>query len=26
VLRGICWAAKEPVDRLNELATIGARL
>jgi putative heme-binding domain-containing protein len=26
VLRGICWAAKEPVDRLNELVTIGARL
>lgn len=26
LLRGICWAAREPVDRLSELATIGARL
>lgn len=26
VLRGICWAAKEPVDRLVDLATIGARI
>ncbi len=26
VLRGICWAAKEPVDRLRELTTIGARM
>jgi type 1 glutamine amidotransferase len=26
VFRGICWVAKEPVDRLNDLLTIGARL
>jgi type 1 glutamine amidotransferase len=26
LLRGICWAAHEPVDRLSELATIGARI
>lgn len=25
VLRGICWTAKQPVNRLNELAPIGAR-
>ena len=26
LLRGICWSAKEPVDRLSDLATIGARI
>ncbi|MDB6040413.1 MAG: hypothetical protein JWM99_4254 [Verrucomicrobiales bacterium] len=26
ILRGIAWCAGEPVDRLSELATIGARL
>jgi type 1 glutamine amidotransferase len=26
LLRGIAWTAKEPVDRFNDLATIGARL
>jgi type 1 glutamine amidotransferase len=26
ILRGIAWTAKEPVDRFNELATIGARI
>jgi hypothetical protein len=26
LLRGICWAGQQPVDRLSELATIGARL
>jgi putative heme-binding domain-containing protein len=26
VLRGMCWAAGEPVDRLTELATVGARM
>jgi putative heme-binding domain-containing protein len=26
VLRGICWVAGQPLDRLGELATIGARL
>lgn len=26
LLRGMCWAAHQPVDRLSELATIGARL
>jgi putative heme-binding domain-containing protein len=26
ILRGICWTANEPVDRLAELATIGARV
>ncbi|HVK11919.1 MAG TPA: ThuA domain-containing protein, partial [Gemmataceae bacterium] len=26
LLRGIAWAAKEPVDRFNELATPGARV
>jgi type 1 glutamine amidotransferase len=25
VLRGICWSAHEPMDRLSELATVGAR-
>jgi putative heme-binding domain-containing protein len=26
LLRGIAWAAREPVDRLTELATVGARV
>ncbi|QDV37764.1 ThuA domain-containing protein [Tautonia plasticadhaerens] len=26
ILRGIAWVAGEPVDRFNELATLGARL
>jgi putative heme-binding domain-containing protein len=26
LLRGIAWSAREPVDRFNELGTIGARL
>ncbi len=26
ILRGIAWTAKEPVDRFNELATLGARM
>jgi putative heme-binding domain-containing protein len=26
LLRGIAWAAREPVDRFNELATVGARI
>jgi type 1 glutamine amidotransferase len=26
LLRGIAWTAKEPVDRFNELATLGARI
>jgi type 1 glutamine amidotransferase len=26
LLRGIAWAAGEPVDRFNELATLGARV
>ena len=26
LLRGIAWAASEPVDRFNELATPGARV
>jgi putative heme-binding domain-containing protein len=26
LLRAICWTANEPVDRLSELATIGARV
>lgn len=26
LLRGICWTAGEPVDRLNELVTPGARM
>jgi type 1 glutamine amidotransferase len=26
VLRGMCWAAGAPVDRLTELATVGARM
>jgi putative heme-binding domain-containing protein len=26
ILRGIAWSAKEPVDRFNPLATLGARL
>src|SRR5262249_48417965 len=25
VLRGLCWSAGEPADRLSELATVGAR-
>ncbi|HUF62377.1 MAG TPA: ThuA domain-containing protein [Verrucomicrobiales bacterium] len=25
-LRGLCWAAGQPVDRLSSLATVGARL
>lgn len=25
LLRGICWAGKEPEDRLSDLATVGAR-
>ena len=25
-LRGICWAAGQPMDRLVELSTIGARI
>ena len=25
-LRGICWAARQPMDRLVDLATIGARI
>jgi putative heme-binding domain-containing protein len=25
-LRGICWSARQPMDRLSELATVGARL
>lgn len=26
LLRAICWTAHEPVDRLSELATVGARI
>ncbi len=26
LLRGICWSARQPIDRLSELATIGARM
>ena len=26
ILRGIAWTASEPVDRFNELATLGARI
>jgi type 1 glutamine amidotransferase len=26
ILRGICWTAREPMDRLSELATVGARV
>ncbi len=26
LLRGIAWAAREPVDRFNDLVTVGARL
>jgi type 1 glutamine amidotransferase len=26
ILRSICWTAREPVDRLSELATVGARV
>jgi putative heme-binding domain-containing protein len=26
ILRGICWTAGEPADRLSELSTIGARV
>jgi putative heme-binding domain-containing protein len=26
VLRGVCWTAGEPVDRLSELITVGARV
>jgi putative heme-binding domain-containing protein len=26
ILRGLCWAGSQPMDRLAELATIGARL
>ncbi len=26
VFRGICWAGNQPIDRLAELAPIGARL
>ncbi|HZJ17610.1 MAG TPA: ThuA domain-containing protein, partial [Chthoniobacteraceae bacterium] len=26
LLRGICWTAHEPPDRLSELATVGARI
>ncbi len=26
ILRGIAWTANEPVDRFNELATLGARI
>lgn len=26
LLRGICWTAREPADRLSELATMGARI
>jgi type 1 glutamine amidotransferase len=25
-LRGLCWAAHQPIDRLSELITIGARV
>jgi hypothetical protein len=26
VFRGICWAGNQPLDRLTELAPIGARI
>ena len=26
LLRAIAWAAKEPVDRFNDLATVGVKL
>ncbi len=26
ILRGIAWTANEPVDRFNELTTLGARI
>jgi type 1 glutamine amidotransferase len=26
ILRAIAWTAREPVDRFNELATLGARM
>ena len=26
LLRGICWTARQPIDRLSELATIGSRM
>jgi hypothetical protein len=26
LLRGICWAGKQPVDRLGDLAAVGARI
>jgi hypothetical protein len=26
LLRGICWAGGQPIERLSELATIGARM
>jgi putative heme-binding domain-containing protein len=26
LLRGICWAGRQPVDRLSELASVGARI
>jgi putative heme-binding domain-containing protein len=26
VLRGVCWSANQPMDRLGELATVGARI
>ena len=26
LLRGLCWAAHQPVDRFAELVTVGARL
>ena len=26
LLRGMCWTAKQPIDRLNELVTIGVKL
>jgi len=26
ILRGICWSAHQPIDRLAELATVGARI
>ena len=26
LLRGVCWAAGEPADRLSELATVGAAI
>ena len=26
LLRGICWTARQPVERLSELSTVGARM